>query len=889
MQNLGTAKVEATIISGGLPWVGRESKRFNFDISAFNWPVVKNSNEFPPVLIENIINEANAFAVCHLAKRRHFIDNYIKKSTDATDATDDTESTDTAESSITWTPIKFGTSGTTLDSKSILNQIIPRFDDYNLIQPDNYTNNSNYKGPKWVDAVLTRKIEFHDCDYLEPYKDILAAAVEGNIVCGEEWSAPPEPATDDETTVEPLAKTNYVNQTAVKDGLWWAIESSPFLAEENTPFWIQFKRMESPTSAEHETMIVISIAPGDPKNWYDILIRNDGRASIIDYRGNLSEGSTSPEANSATPSNGNTPPEDSGETTPSPPPRPQADSDKDGSKVLDEQKNIEIGIMVIAGRLIVFINDVEVVYTRIEKSGPNSGQIKECKIPKGKVQIFATNIQACVNISPMTFAPAGLMAWSLAHLPEGLEYEGVDNKGIYGGSVVKLPKQLDAVVDVYGIDCKEFIGVGGGALLPTLPFFQKKGYAAFRKKPSCREVPCGEAPETETYVLAMKADDGDFGGAILKNSRTPFFFKLKGGAKIDREPDFESQTLYGILEATETAEAPDYFHFKKTATVTVYNEGGRYDYLRDSQHGITLKWGWSGVTEIKKTFTGIIISATSVEIAGRESLQLHCEDYMYILKNMPIVNSPFYDGMIAFYAIKDLAQRAELTVEAIQDDINPLLETPFLPSGYGFTKPAMRFPSKNMIFECMINIAQRFELFIFFDPDGKLHVKKLPGGLFSDVSEENITDSSYFTRNPSSDFQNIILDEKNIEFNYDSTVNRISVMTVDRDTRLPILVTRSPESYDSESLIIFKKVALIDQPALGGLAEAIDWIENYAERAFRPIRKTSFRTAGGLSSILPFDFILVDGIEFRLMSLNRSFSAESNDFTNTYNAEWLGG
>jgi len=883
MQNLGTARVNATIISGGLPCIGRESKSFNFDISAFNWPAVKNSNEFPPVLIENIINEANAFAVCHLAKRRHFIDNYINKGTESTETTEGTASTDP---SITWTPIQFNTSAITLDSESILNSIIPRFDDYTLIQPDNYASDPNYSGPKWVDAVLTRKIEFNDCDYLRPYRNILAGAVGGNIVCGTEWAASNAAATTDETdeesTTEPVASTNYINQTTVKDGLWWAVESSPFLTEKNTPFWIQFKRMESPTSAKHETMIVISISPGHPTDWYDILIRNDGRASVIDYRGNLSEGSVSLEANSATPPDNNATPESTGETTPEPPPRPQVDSDKEGSKVLDEQENIEIGIMVIAGRLIVFINDVELVYTRVEKSGPNKGQIKECKIPKGKVQIFATNIQASVNISPMTFAPAGLMAWSLAHLPTELEYEGVDNKGNFGGSVVKLPKQLDAVADVYGIDCKEFIGVGGGVVLPTLPFFQKKGYAAFAKKSQN-----SEDSDTDTYILAMKADNGDFGGTNLKDSRTPFFFKLKGGAKKDKEPDFKTEVLYGVMEATETAEAPDYFHFKKTATVTVYNEEGRYDYLRDSQFGIILEWGWGGEIESKRTFTGVIVSATSVEIAGKEALQLYCEDYMYILRSMPIVNSPFYDGMIAFYAIKDMAKRAELTM--IEDDTDPSLPMPFLPSGYGFTKPAVRFPSQNMIFDCMISIAQRFEFFIYFDPYGKLHVKKLPGGLFSDVSGETISESSYFTRNPSVSADNVILDEKNIEFNYDSTVSRISVMTVDRDTRLPILVTRSPESYNSTSLILFKKVALIDQPALGGTAEAIDWIEDLAERVFKPIRKTSFRTAGGLSSILPFDFILVDGIEFRLMSLNRSFSAESNDFTNTYNAEWLGG
>jgi len=876
MQNLGTATVRAYVTQGGLPNIAKDFQRFNFDIRALNWPVVKNSDEFPPVLIENITDEANAFSVCHLAKRRHFVDNFIKKS----DGT-----TNSSAGSLSWTPISFDQGSSTLSDlpfESILKDIVLRFDDYVLVQPDNYTNDSNYKGPKWVDAALTRKIEPNDCDFLRPYQSNLESAFD-KTVCVDEWG---DAGEETETTeVETLPRTNYVNQTTVKDGLWWAIESSPFSAESNVPFWIHFKRMESPTSASHETMIVISIATGHPTDWYDILIRNDGRPSIIDYRGNLSEGAISPEGAATSPSDGGTTPEDSGETSSSPPPRPQIDFEEEPSKVLDEQTELEVGVMVIAGRLVVIVNNVKTIYTRVEKNGPNVGGIKECKIPPGKIRIFATNVQACVNLSPMTFAPAGLMAWNLAHLPEGLEYKGVNNDGEFGGSVAALPTEPDSPSTIYGVDCRIFEDNSGAIELPSSRFFKKKGEVSFERQEQ------EEADETDVYILAMKADDGSWGDYVLPNGRTPFFFRLKGGAEVEGVIKFETRELVDILAASETAEAPDYSHFKKSANITVYNEGGRYDFLRDSQYGISLEWGWvtndgeEDIIHSKKTFTGIIVSATAVEVAGKEALDLHCEDYMHILSSTPIVNSPFYDGMLAFYALKDLAQRSELT--EIINDIDSSLEQPFLRSGYGFTKPAMRFPSKQMILECMTNIAGQFELFLFFDPDGKFHVKKLPGGLYSDTAQEEV--SATFVRNPSVAATNVILDEKNIEFSFDQTVSRLSVMTVDRDTRLPILITKSPESYGGQPLILFKRVALRDQPALGGRAAAILWAENAAQRMFRPIRKTSFKTAGGLSNVLPFDFILIDEIEFRLMSLNRGFNAESNDFTNTYNAEWLGG
>ena len=38
-----------------------------------------------------------------------------------------------------------------------------------------------------------------------------------------------------------------------------------------------------------------------------------------------------------------------------------------------------------------------------------------------------------------------------------------------------------------------------------------------------------------------------------------------------------------------------------------------------------------------------------------------------------------------------------------------------------------------------------------------------------------------------------------------------------------------------------------------------------------------------------FDFVKVDGDEFRLMSVSRKYSASENDFTNEYGVEWMGG
>jgi hypothetical protein len=136
---------------------------------------------------------------------------------------------------------------------------------------------------------------------------------------------------------------------------------------------------------------------------------------------------------------------------------------------------------------------------------------------------------------------------------------------------------------------------------------------------------------------------------------------LKGAAArpIEREPPSFVVTE-DVISVSESASAPDSFHAIANATVELYNKGGTYDYLRYKQHGITLEWGWSDGTtaDLKKTFAGVIVSASTTEEPGREVISLQCEDYMTVLKNTPIINSPFYDGMVGYYAIADIADRA---------------------------------------------------------------------------------------------------------------------------------------------------------------------------------------------------------------------------------------
>jgi hypothetical protein len=159
----------------------------------------------------------------------------------------------------------------------------------------------------------------------------------------------------------------------------------------------------------------------------------------------------------------------------------------------------------------------------------------------------------------------------------------------------------------------------------------------------------------------------------------------------------------------------------------------------------------------------------------------------------------------------------------------------------------------------------------------------LPGGLLGDTT--GVAPVANFTRDPSKPATLVILDEKNIEYSFDNTFSNISFMSVHRDTRLPILLSKAAEP----NKLLFKKVFLRDEAALGDEASTRLQMEKVAKRVFYPTRKASFKTTGGLGSALPFDFLTVDDQEFRLLGITRSYEASTNDFVNTYNGEWLYG
>ena len=856
VKNLGIANPKVEFLAQ-LPNIGSYVQKTTFDVTAHNWNQLQNSQYFCPTLLECVMDSEQTIAAILPAKRKYYIPNFLAGGGALAARTASAASTSTPTSStstcvmpfITWTPIS-----STSATGTIMEKIIPEYTPYTLIMPANYsTITSEYKGPRWYDKAL--RMEPPSNDWLSIQK--LWTALSGGVT--------PTTPTPTACSSDLIPNIPSVNQETVADGLWWGIESSAFLETENMPFWINIKRQFPPTSSKHDTVLCISLGLTDTTNRYDIYLSLNNKPRLVDWLSGP----------------GGTPID--------------KQWDDDLSRILSEDEYIEIGIMTIAGRLVVIVNNSTLVYARIDRSsGENNGKLLEAKISPGAIRLWGTNCKVTFNVCPMTFAPVGIMPLPIPQITGSgavggsTSYKGTDFEGKPANSICHLPTPPGVVPQLFGCDCKSFLGDGGTAS-PVGYGFHKKGKVYFYKATSLPSGTFGGIPSSDFFILYMEPEDSTLQGQKVPNGRCPYFFRLKGiNIQTTAAPSVGTPGNFTdyVISIDETCSAPDYFHVKKNATISFYDpkavvSGG----IVLNQTGVKISWGWDdgGGSSQVQTFTGIITNVSTNMVAGKETCTISIEDYVYILKNTPIINSPFYDGMVAYFAIKDLAERVGCT-SFVNDWDTP--NNYFLPSGFAFSKPAMRFDSKQSIFDCMMNIVKRFEAYIYFDAQGKLTIAKLPGGLFSTDTTHTI--AMTFTSDPFAGNQ-FILGERSLDVNYDNTVNSIAIFSLERDTRNAIVYNCIPSTAGMSNHLLFRKTMFRDEPALGELEVAKAWAHDLGARMFCPILKTRFKTAGNTTMIQPLDFVSVDGQTFRLMSLKRSYKADTNDFSNDYECEWLGG
>ena len=880
MNNYGIAKAKVEVLNY-LPYVEQVPKVISFDISADALTALSSDDYIPPY-IESLNYEK--FSVCFPPKRKLYIDNYLDDKKISVPGTTEADKTTPDNPYILWTPVN-----NKMPIPGVIDNILhpkppptttpptptsPEWPSYNLAD----LGKDNYKGPIWKATAMALNQLPSDKETVEDmYKKIYPP---GSV-----------PSIPDIYSGPELSEFQSITQTYATEGLWWAVESSDFLSE-NMPFFITINRYGNiPAKPQYSTFFYISLGAnsinGDDR--IDLCLSVGNKPIIYDYRGTTisSIADTQPIRQEIGNKNEN-----------------------DLAKLLEEDTTITIGLMTVAGRLVIYINQDIYVYERPPKTKTSSTStgtsststtpavtfakpsFDEVKIAKGRIRIYGTNVMANLYVSPMVFFPLSYIFFPLVNSIGGtsvgaITYKPIDTNGvIINKPVCVIPKALGdgsagEFDEVYGVDCYKFTDANG-SISPKGYGFHKHGYMSFWPASAFHS---DRLAGTQKYVIVMQPTalkfpgfESSTGDQYYITNGCPYFFRIKG--QFEYHPVLPEITTTDItsdvISVEETVTAQDLFQVKKSATIKLYNKNGKYDTYRKKQKCVRIYFGWN--TTLVKTFTGLTTNISSNESPGKETLTLQCEDYMYILENTYMINSPFYDGMLGWAAVKNIAKRAGIKEFVIdwEEDTDY-----FLPCGYAFTEPAVVFDPKTKLIECIKQILMRFVAYVYFDGDGKFHIGYTPGGLLYSIPDD--TTPIKFTIDPEG--TNVLLGEKNIDVSFDSTVSGITVTTVDRNNWSYILQSKA----SGTNILLFQKWAVQREAMFGDSDTLKAYIEDVTKRIFNTIRKVSFQTVANTTIILPLSFITIDDIPFRVMSIRRSFNADQNDLVQQFDAKWLGG
>lgn len=825
MANLGTALIEATVLSSPPNLRGLDAN-FSFDVHAGQIDYIRENPVIKPLFIETINSETTPFSAWGLEPRHYWIDNGLIGQDDP----------------VKWNPIDMTAISST--QNPILFKKITEFADGSegktQVEPD-------IADPFSSSWTSTEDIEL-------PVVNDRPEIIEFINATGLPFSPPPIPSksSDDE-----LANTRFVEQTRVEPGLIWGarteLEGVP-----NQPFYVTIFRDHPPSTENFENFTMISWGNASEEgSRFDLIIDEGESIRLYDH----AKGDVVVEV--------------------------------DSLSIDPEVERIDVLVRTIAGFLVVTVNDYILVHIRTNEDGSGeSGELtEEITLPSTNfIAVIGSNRRAKFNLHAPTYAQLGAVAL-MVPIPEGASSVSESGTGIFYDwsnydqsgdevSIVEMPSAGES--PVLGVDCSEvFIGSGLGEDPSSIVGRGFHNNGEIRFLPSS-VVPNYKASSGIGFILVLMLPENSYTyfGVEVPNSGTPYYFRSRGiadGEKTDIDGPLADLGQF-VIDASVSIDSDDYFHVKRSATITCYNPGGQFNSLLNRQACIRLGLGWDSIG-VRNLITGITTNVRLEEEAGRELIVISIEDYSHALENIPIINSPFYDGMLGAEAIKDLAKRGGIDSVSVEGFTNDF----FLPAAYTYTAPAHRYPGEQMLMECIIDICKRFEGTFYFDALGNAILKRLPGGLLSDGPSI----ASFQTQPDASNPNNIVVGNYGVDFSYADVMNVISTYTVDRTLRTPIFVTTSASA--SANKLLYKRTFLYNQALLGDAVAAQEYNERLAQRMFTLPRKTSFQILSTNQFFEVLDIVDVDNLNLRVLGLSYSYSADSNLITIDFDGEWLGG
>jgi hypothetical protein len=744
----------------------------------------------------------------------------------------------------------------------------------------------DYLGPRWTTTTEPKRV-FDPTD-------------QGNLLTGN-GSTDSSAAKTPSVNIFDLNSTVVAQESIALPNMFWGIQTSTLDLPVNFPFYVDIYRSQR-INKDVTSFLTLRLNPntaGEEYNSFDIILAENQQPKIFDVTQSVAQKEAIKETFS--------------EVDPS----------------VSSSDFIRIGIMPVFGRLVVYVNGNSFIYGRQNynlktnqgsstgaqsASGVDSFAIIPFKLKMSAIEVWGNNCMCKLSMGFMSFPTGstglpveanldkeGNRSNSWDSFGKGMPYY-MDNSSI--GHCAKEFRNGDSIIannvqdDSLKITCPN--GMGQIAVKMFQTKSSKKDYAyRLLMRGSDATLVNGKVTISDSY--------GVEDGTKMPCVGPPFLFRLRGyedlSAKRSRtmsavksgnnaNQQGSPRSFYmanknkqskisdisdDIISISRTFSAPDLFHSEQSAEITIYNDGGKNDELVERVKGIQISMGWNTP---KLVFTGVAIGGSRSELAGKETLVIHCEDYNRILDDTEVVNSPYYDGMDAYYAFDDLSRQAGIIS---QDDTGSTRY--YLPCGYSFTSPRYKIePSGTSIKEALIDIAKRSESCFYFDETGSLHYSSLQGSLFF---EDGFKIASSFYRDPlrSSDGFNIVLQERKVDYKVGDVVNTIVVRTIDRTSGGQFI--HAVAAKQSQNLIPYKRIWYKHLPALASKEACVQWTRMISERMFKVPLGVSITTCTK-DVLTPLCFIEVDGHPFRLTNISETLNAEDNSYVTNLTADWYG-
>lgn len=150
--------------------------------------------------------------------------------------------------------------------------------------------------------------------------------------------------------------------------------------------------------------------------------------------------------------------------------------------------------------------------------------------------------------------------------------------------------------------------------------------------------------------------------------------------------------------------------------------------------GTTAKTG----SEITRVFTGMTMGVSVKEQYDNDIVSLKCVDKTEMLKGAIIINSPLYDGMNLIKAFYHIGTLTGLPIEFFNVRSRSAF-LKFLPMGYTFQEPKVKFPVNTNIYDAIKQIISTFTHTLRCDPNGKVTLTDLYDN-FIGVNLPNVID-----------------------------------------------------------------------------------------------------------------------------------------------------